>query len=157
MAKYKHLDGASELEAALKELQNMTGKSGKPVLRRALVKSSLPIRDGAREMSPWPDTEDENNIKAGTAHVDGTGKRSKGREPKNAVYSYVFDPHPLAAIFEYGTDERVQSTTGRETGKIEPHGYMRKATEDNFENVIQSQGGLIGAEIKKAMDKHVKK
>lgn len=156
MAK-KDLEGFEELDAALAELQELTGKSGKPLLRRALVKSSHPIRDEAKFNAPWPSTESESKIKAATYYIDASGKRLKGKEDRHTVYSYVYDPHPLAGIFEYGTKERFQKTTGRHVGSIEPHFYMRSAADSKFDEVVDSQAKLIGEEIAKAFNKHAKK
>lgn len=159
MAKYKNVKGLAELDRALAELQKLTGKSGKPTLRRALVKSIKSTEQEARALSPWPDTADESNIKAASSYRDGNGNRKKGREPKTAVYAYVYDPKPLAAIFEWGTKDRYQTSTdpNRYTGVIEPHHYMRSAVENTFDEVVENQASIVGEEIEKTWNRHVKK
>lgn len=156
MTRYNRVEGFEALDAQFKALQDLTGSANKAVLRRALVKSGQPIAEGAKANSPWVDTANDSKIRSASTYTDGDGKRTKRREPKHAVYAYVSDPHPLSAIFEYGTNDRYQKN-GRYTGKIEPHFYMRGAADDNFDTVVKSQADLIGQEIEKAIARHNKK
>lgn len=151
------VEGLNELEAALAEWEQLSGKSGKPILRRALVKAAKPMQAIAKAHSPWPDIADEANIKVATSYIDGDGKRRKSKEPATSVYAYLYDPKSTASIFEFGTVDRFQDSTGKYTGQIEPHRYLYRAAHAGFDEFVSSVSDQVGMKLKKAFEKHVKK
>ncbi len=143
------VEGLRELE---KSLQKFTSATGKAVLRRTLRRAAIPIRDAARSYAPYDQGNLEASINATTRKPKGhdVGKNAfrkaikdgKGRaeavsamrdarrigDPNNAfAEAFVVATDPAAILVEFGTGERVQKSTGRNVGKMEPDPFMRPA------------------------------
>lgn len=112
-------EGGKELEAALKQLVDQTGKTtaGKTAMRKALAKAAEPIQRQAQPATPTREdpsqkvTYGKGKIRfVGTAHaLMQAGPKltrrqaSQVRIGKSAVEYYVGSRDPIARLLEFGT------------------------------------------------------
>lgn len=109
------LHGLKETLDALEQLPTLSMK--KTVVRNALKKAAIPIRDAAK-IKAGSIKYDAESI-AESIHVDTKLKR-KSRRDRSRVTIYVGPSHPLAHLFEFGTARRF--TTGKLTKKQKAEG-----------------------------------
>ena len=137
--------GLKECMDALSELPTMSMKKG--VVRNALKKASLPIKEAAKanaQSLPFDNKAIVDSIKVGTS----LKKSQRGRQDRSRVTVYVGSSHPLAHLFEFGTAERF-TKSGAARGHISPHPFMRTAWDANKKIAL----GRIGEEMWKAIEK----
>ena len=142
------LVGLKELMAAMEELPTISMKKG--VVRSALKKASLPIKEAAQanaQSLPFDSKSIVDSIKVGTS----LKKSQRGRQDRSRVTVYVGSSHPLSHLFEFGTAERF-TKTGAARGHISPQPFLRTAWDANKKIAL----GRIGEEMWKAILKSAK-
>jgi len=142
------LHGMKELMDAMDELPTMSMKKG--VVRNALKKAALPIKEAAKanaQSLPFDNKAIVDSIKVGTS----LKKSQRGRQDRSRVTVYVGSSHPLSPLFEWGTSERF-TKTGAARGHISPHPFMRTAWDANKKIALER----IGEEMWKAILKSAK-
>jgi len=142
------LHGMKELMDAMDELPTMSMKKG--VVRNALKKAALPIKEAAKanaQSLPFDNKAIVDSIKVGTS----LKKSQRGRQDRSRVTVYVGSSHPLSPLFEWGTSERF-TKTGAARGHISPHPFLRGAWDANKKIAL----GRIGEEMWKAILKSAK-
>ena len=142
------LHGLKELMDAMDELPTMSMKKG--VVRNALKKAALPIKEAAKanaQSLPFDNKAIVDSIKVGTS----LKKSQRGRQDRSRVTVYVGSSHPLSHLFEFGTSERF-TKSGAARGHISPHPFMRTAWDANKKIAL----GRIGEEMWKAILKSAK-
>jgi len=142
------LHGLKELMDAMDELPTMSMKKG--VVRNALKKAALPIKEAAKanaQSLPFDNKAIVDSIKVGTS----LKKSQRGRQDRSRVTVYVGSSHPLSPLFEWGTSERF-TKSGAARGHISPHPFMRTAWDANKKIAL----GRIGEEMWKAIEKSAK-
>jgi len=140
--------GLKECMDALSELPTMSMKKG--VVRNALKKAALPIKEAAKanaQSLPFDNKAIVDSIKVGTS----LKKSQRGRQDRSRVTVYVGSSHPLSHLFEFGTSERF-TKSGAARGHISPHPFMRTAWDANKQIAL----GRIGEEMWKAIEKSAK-
>lgn len=168
------LEGAEELEAALRALPFRVAKS---TLRRALKKAAIPMVERASALAPTKE------LKVRAANSDRLSKRQRaktGRQTRAThgtytVTTYVGErPHALAHLFEFGSDERYTTGGGdgrsrkgqrkREAGaggayrgKMPMKPFMRPAFDETAPQVIREFGKILGTEIEKAAKRQARR
>jgi len=134
--------------AALEQLPTLSMK--KTVVRNALKKASLPIKEAAQanaQSLPMRAAKLADSIKIGTS----VKKSQRGRVDRSRVTVYVGSSHPLAHLFEFGTAERF-TKTGAYRGYIPPMPFMRTA----FDSQKKVSLGLLKEELWRALEKAAK-
>lgn len=130
---------------ALDQLPTLSMK--KSVVRNALKKAAVPIKDRAKENAhgiPMDNKDIVESIKIGT-----TLKRSqRGRQDRSRVTVYVGSSHPLAHLFEFGTAERY-TKKGAYRGYIPPMPFLREAWDSQKKVSL----GLLKEELWKSLQK----
>jgi len=142
------LHGMKELMDAMDELPTMSMKKG--VVRNALKKAALPIKEAAKanaQSLPFDNKAIVDSIKVGTS----LKKSQRGRQDRSRVTVYVGSSHPLSPLFEWGTSERF-TKTGAARGHISPHPFLRGAWDANKKIALER----IGEEMWKAILKSAK-
>ena len=142
------LHGLKETMAALEQLPTLSMK--KTVVRNALKKASLPIKEAAQanaQSLPFDSKSIADSIKVGTS----LKKSQRGRQDRSRMTVYVGSSHPLSHLFEFGTAERF-TKTGAARGHISPHPFLRTAWDANKKIAL----GRIGEEMWKAILKSAK-
>jgi len=142
------LHGLKELMDAMDELPTMSMKKG--VVRNALKKAALPIKEAAKanaQSLPFDNKAIVDSIKVGTS----LKKSQRGRQDRSRVTVYVGSSHPLSPLFEWGTSERF-TKTGAARGHISPHPFLRGAWDANKKIALER----IGEEMWKAILKSAK-
>jgi len=148
------IHGLKECLDAMEQLPTMSMKKG--VVRNALKKASLPIKEAAKanaQSLPIDNKTIVDSIKIGTS----LKKSQRGRQDRSRVTVYVGSSHPLSHLFEFGTTERF--TTGKKSvkagvsrGFIAPHPFMRQAWDSKKKIALDR----IGEELWKALEKSAK-
>ncbi|MBW2645094.1 MAG: HK97 gp10 family phage protein [Deltaproteobacteria bacterium] len=142
------LVGLKETMDALEQLPTLSMK--KTVVRNALKKAAIPIKDRAKQNAQGIPIEGENivkSIKVGTS----LKKSQRGRTDRSRVTVYVGPSHPLASIFEWGTTERY-TKSGAYRGFIPPMPFMRQA----FDSQKKVSLDLLKEELWRALEKAAK-
>jgi len=137
------LHGMKELMDAMEQLPTMSMK--KTVVRNALKKAALPIKEAAKanaQSLPFDSKSIAESIKIGTS----VKKSQRGRQDRSRVTVYCGSSHPLSHLFEFGTAERF-TKTGAARGHISPHPFLRTAWDANKKIAL----GRIGEEMWKAI------
>ncbi|MFA5546646.1 MAG: HK97-gp10 family putative phage morphogenesis protein [Sphaerochaetaceae bacterium] len=139
------IHGLKETMDALEQLPTASMK--KTVVRNALKKAAVPIKDKAQTNAqglPFDSKSIAQSIKIGT-----TLKRSqRGRQDRSRVTAYVGSSHPLAHIFEFGSAERY-TKKGAYRGYIPPMPFLRGAWDSQKKVSLE----LLKEEIWKALEK----
>ena len=140
--------GLKECMDALSELPTLSMK--KTVVRNALKKSAIPIRDRAKENAQKLSFDSE-SIAESIKISRSLKKSQRGRADRSRVSMYIGSTHPLAHLFEFGTAERV-TKSGAYRGYIPPNPFMRQAWESKKKSALDR----LGEELWKALEKSAK-
>jgi HK97 gp10 family phage protein len=122
------LEGVGELQAKIKELK---GNLGNNKIEESLLDGATEIADEMRRLAPEGPT--------------GKLKRSIiskllsriGDNPRTALAGVNRKKAPHAHLVEFGTVERVQKTTGRRTGHMPAHPFVRPAADANINRIYK--------------------
>lgn len=138
------LHGVKETMAAFEQLPTLSMK--KTVVRNALKKAAIPIRDAAK-------------IKAGSIKYDGdkiaksihvdTKVTRKQRRDRSRATVYVGPSHPLAHLFEFGTAHRFTKAVKRR-GYITATPFLRQAWDEKKMVALEILKKELWEQIKKA-------
>lgn len=142
------LHGLKETMDALEQLPTLSMK--KTVVRNALKKSSIPIKEAAQQNAqglPIEGKDIEQSIKIGTS----LKKSQRGRTDRSRVTVYVGSSHPLAHLFEFGTAERYTKKDAYR-GFMPAMPFMREAWDSQKKVAL----GLLKQELWKALEKAAK-
>ncbi len=139
------IHGLKETMDALEQLPTASMK--KTVVRNALKKAAVPIKDKAQTNAqglPFDSKSIAQSIKIGT-----TLKRSqRGRQDRSRVTAYVGSSHSLAHLFEFGTAQRY-TQKGAYRGYIPPMPFLRGAWDSQKKVSLD----ILKDEIWKALQK----
>jgi len=142
------LHGMKELMDAMEQLPTMSMK--KTVVRNALKKAALPIKEAAKanaQSLPFDNKAIVDSIKTGTS----LKKSQRGRQDRSRVTVYVGSSHPLSHLFEFGTAERF-TKAGAARGYIPPMPFLRQAWDSNKKIALSR----LKEELWKALEKSAK-
>jgi len=143
------LHGLKECMDALDQLPTLSMKRG--VVRNALKKAAIPIKDRAKENAQGIKIENPGviaeSIKVGTS----LKKSQRGRAERDRVTVYVGSNSNLAHLFEFGTAERYKKS-GAYTGYIPPMPFMREAWDSKKKVSLD----ILKEELWKALEKAAK-
>ena len=139
------MDGMPEIIEALKR---MGVDLETEELQKMLKREAQPIIDTARRLAP----SDTGNLRQSIQFITRMDKQNRTKVligPHGDWYN-----HYLGVMFEYGTVERIQETTGRHTGRIKDgRPFMRPALDQNAGKVTD---GIING-VDKILSKLAKK
>ncbi len=142
------IHGLKETMAALEQLPTVSMK--KTVVRNALKKAALPIKEAAQanaQTLPMRAERLAESIKVGTS----LKKSQRGRVDRSRVTVYVGSSHPFSHLFEFGTAERF-TKSGAYRGFIPPMPFMRQAWDSNKKVALNR----LREELWKALEKAAK-
>ena len=158
------LEGAAELEAALRELPFRVAKS---TLRRALKRAAVVMVERGASMAPTPELKVRmtNSDRLSRRQRAQTGRQTRATSGTYVVTTFVGErPHALAHLFEFGSSPRYTTGGGDARGKkgrtardkgmggayrgimpMQP--FMRPAFDQTAPQVINDFGRILGREI----------
>jgi len=137
------LTGAKELERALLELPKGASKT---VLRSALRRAAKPIMRDGKAFAPRSDNPGPSGHLADSITIGNVSTRANAkafREGKGVLV--VVGPSskfPHAHLLEFGTGPRV-SKSGKSSGSMPAHPFMRRAFDLNVRGVLDNLGREI--------------
>lgn len=134
------LEGARELDEALKTLPKATGKNA---LKRALVRAAEPIAAAAAAMAPRLTGELKASIKVGTV-LSSNQRRQHEKQGDVEVFAGA-GPLPQAHLVEFGTAHSA------------PEPFMRPAWDGGKMRALQSIKSDLAEEIEKARQRLARK
>ena len=143
------IHGLKETMDALEQLPTVSMRKG--VVRKALEKASIPIRDAAitnAQGLPFDSEEIAKSIRVGTLK-----KSQQHKHPRTVVARYVGASHPLAHLFEFGTARRFTKKKGAYRGIIPAMPFLRQA----WDSQKMAALGLLKDEIWKELAKAAKR
>lgn len=148
------LEGAKELEAALRELPHRLQKS---TIRRALIKAGEPIVADARSRVPVESGRLQRVIQIATRLSRRQRRtRAKGAN-KGQVDVYIgAAPARYAHLVEFGSGPR-RTKTGKSTGQMPAHPFLRPAWEAGKVKALQDFSRLLWIEIEKSAKRLAKR
>jgi hypothetical protein len=123
------VDGLKDLEQALNDLSRSVGKG---VLTRSLRKAAEPIKAAMMAYAPTGGLKDSVTASSKLARNQAKLHR-RAVDQRSGVELFVGPSYELgrggrtAHLFEFGTRERVQRTTGRRTGRLQMQPFVRPA------------------------------
>jgi len=127
----------SEIDAMLSELPKAMGKA---VVRKALRKAAVPIKDEAASGAPGSIAE--------SMKID-TKRGGKTAKSKSSVYVFVGPTEPHAHFVEFGTGPRFHKS-GKYVGKMPPNPFMRNAWDAMKERAFDILKEELSNELLKA-------
>jgi HK97 gp10 family phage protein len=143
------ITGLQECMNALEQLPTVSMKRG--VVRNALKKAAIPIKDRAKENAQGIKIDNPgviaDSVKIGTS----LKKSQRGRTDRSRVTAYVGSSHPLAHLFEFGTAERYTKKDAYR-GFMPAMPFMREAWDSQKKVAL----GLLKQELWKALEKAAK-
>lgn len=133
----------------------------KRVLQKALVEAAEPMAEKAAAAAPVLEGDLQKSIGVGTKLTDRGRKAAPPLpEDKFRVNAYVGSDSriaPEATLVEYGTKERVQKTTGRETGSVTPQPFMRPAFYAEAKPTLDRLAAIAERLITAAVDRQARR
>lgn len=149
MAVKMRIEGAGDIERALAALPRGTAKG---VMRRAMKKSLKPVAQMADAASPF--------TVAVTSKLTARQKREARQDRgRSKVVLYVGpvdaagDGEPHAHLYEFGTGIRVQSSTGRSTGRMAARPFLRPAWDANQALMLATLKREVWGEIERTVER----
>lgn len=144
------LVGVKELFDALKKLPDAVQKQA---VGRSLVESAEPMADAASANAPKLSGRGARSI---VAAGSAKGVQKPGRYE---VAAYVGPTTHVRALMdaEFGTRNRKQRTTGRDTGTEPIRPFLRPAFDGGWQDVVKNFGPILGVQIKLAFERVYKK
>lgn len=116
------------------------------VVRNALKKAAIPIRDAAKIKAGSIKYDADNIVKS--IHVD-TKRTRKQRRDRSRVTVYVGPSHPLAHLFEFGTAQRF-TKKGARRGYITATPFLRQAWDEKKMVALETLKKELWEQIKKS-------
>lgn len=152
----EHVHGLAELDFALGELPKATARNtlvrvGKKALAHTLadIQNLAPV-DAASDTPERPAQSYKNSWSVGT-QLNKANRRDVKRQGKNFAEVYCgTSQSSLGVELEFGTGERTQHTTGRETGSVPPQPHARPGWDRTRGLVLETVQESLGDEIEKA-------
>jgi len=141
--------GLKECMDALEQLPTLSMK--KTVVRNALKKAAIPIKDRAKENAQGIKIENPGVIAESVKIGTSLKKSQRGRTERDRVTVYVGSNSNLAHLFEFGTAERYKKS-GAYTGYIPPMPFMREAWDSKKKVSLD----ILKEELWKALEKAAK-
>ena len=143
------ITGLQECMNALEQLPTVSMKRG--VVRNALKKAAVPVKDRAKENANGIPIENPgviaDSVKIGTS----IKKSQRKKTDRSRVTVYVGSSHPLAHLFEFGTAERYTKKDAYR-GFMPAMPFMREAWDSQKKVAL----GLLKQELWKALEKAAK-
>lgn len=158
------VEGLADLEAAM--IRDLPNSAAKAVLRRVALASVDPMLTVVREMAPADDpggTPERPANSYRNSWIKGTRlnkrqRRMAKREGKSNVEVYVGTPQSsLGTELEFGTSNRVQKTTSRETGQVTARPHARPAWQATAPLITENLRDKLWAEIQKTTQRLARK
>jgi len=132
----------------INSLKAMGVELDSPDLQRMLKAQALPIIQAAKSLAPT----ESGDLAKSIGFITGKDKDNKTKVLIGLRKEYY--NNYLGVMFEYGVPtNRIQSTTGRDTGILEPRPFMRPALDQNAGQVTD---GIING-VDKILAKLAKK
>ena len=131
----------------INSLKAMGVEIDSPDLQRMLKAQALPIIQSAKNLAP----KESGDLAKSIGFITGKDKDNKTKVLIGLRKEYY--NNYLGVMFEYGTVSRIQQSTGRYTGIIEPRPFMRPALDQNAGKVTD---GIING-VDKILSKLAKK
>jgi hypothetical protein len=150
------VQGLADLERALGELPKTTGKA---VLRRVARKALEPFIARVRQLAPVDDPANTPERAPGRYRDSWIiGSRLNRRqasiakkEGKSSVEVHAGSTAGSVGIaLEFGTTDRIQSSTGRETGRVAAQPHARPAWDATQIEALATVKEMLGPEIEKS-------
>lgn len=145
----EHVEGLSELEAALSQLPKSTGKA---VLRRTLKKAGQPIADNARALAPDDPNTGGDDLKSSIAVSTKLSKRQRSAHKK------MFRDDKASAEMFVGAGPLPQAHN-QEFGNVNhgPQSFMRPAWDGNKTQALEIIKAEMWGEIEAAAKRLARK
>ena len=140
------ITGLQECMNALEQLPTVSMKRG--VVRNALKKAAIPVKDRAKENAQGIKIDNPGVIAESVKIGTSLKKSQRGRTERDRVTVYVGSSHPLAHLFEFGTAERYKKS-GAYTGFIPAMPFLREAWDSQKRVSLE----LLKDELWKALQK----
>ncbi len=146
------LEGAAELDRALRELRTATARR---VAKRAMTKALEPVKAAA--IAAAPVSSDDRHMADGitiASKLTRNQARKAEREGKHLTLMFVGPRSPHAHLVEFGTAQRFRKRekwAGKSTGAMPPQPFMRPAWDENRDQVLE----ILMAELRVELDKAV--
>ena len=132
----------------INSLKAMGAEIDSPEYQRMLKAQAMPIIQSARSLAP----KESGDLAKSIGFITGKDKDNKTKVLIGLRKEYY--NNYLGPMFEFGTVERIQETTGRHTGRIKDgRPFMRPALDQNAGRVIE---GIING-VDKILAKLAKK
>ena len=132
----------------INSLKAMGVELDSPDLQRMLKAQAMPIIQAAKSLAPT----ESGDLAKSIGFITGKDKDNKTKVLIGLRKEYY--NNYLGPMFEYGVPtNRIQSTTGRDTGILEPRPFMRPALDQNAGKVTD---GIING-VDKILSKLAKK
>lgn len=148
------LDGAKELQNALRELPKRVGKAA---VKRALLKAGKPIAQQAKALAPIGTGRLKRTIRISTTLSRRQRRtRAKGADATETTVYIGAGPSRHAHLVEFGSGERTTGT-GKSTGAMPAHPFLRPAWDAGKGRALADFGRLLWIEIEKAAKRLARK
>lgn len=141
------IEGFKELDDMLKQLPKAMGKT---VLRNALKKAAIPIRDAAKENVPIGPTGNLKDSIGISTRLKKSQRRGRIRS-KDRVEVFVGSSAPHAHLIEFGTVERFRKGARGATGAMPATPFLTQAWDATKQEALQIIQKELLTELLKAV------
>lgn len=137
--------GMKELVASMNDMSKRTGRA---VLTRALKKAAIPMRNKMEMLAPFNDGEYENSFKIQEpTKASIKAYHANNRAFHNAAEIIVGSTSPLAWLLEHGGKQERFQKNGKSTGWMPAQPHIRTAFEQHKDQFLRDLEKILRDEI----------
>lgn len=139
------------LRQILKRLESLEPKKQKTAMQRAMLKAARPIVRAAKASAPSSGKKRKNEAGRKLNLKDNIKARAFRKLRKGEISAVKISNAPHAHLLEFGTQERVQESTGRRLGEGPAKPFLGPAVTANEDAFMQAFADELEIQIAKAL------
>jgi hypothetical protein len=140
-----NITGGPELSAALRELGDLTSdRRAVTAIKDGMVNASAPMVDAANKHAPSDNSGSDRIQVLASKTLTARQRKESRKASKDRILTYVGERggSNVGLQNEFGTVDRIQTSSGKSVGRLTPHPFMRPAFDSTARQVLD---GIVPA------------